>query len=176
MTSPGPAIRRAQPRRAALLLTALALSLSALAGCGADEGAVSLPGRSSPPAPVQAPASLVQSASQILAPGAAGGQESAATPGHQSGGTDAVVGLEDSGGNYRFDPSDLTFEVGETINFTVTAETEFHTFTVDDLGIDEAAGEAETVKFSFKFDSPGTYQLICVPHEAEGMVGTITVE
>ena len=102
--------------------------------------------------------------------------ESAVKREHQPGGTEVAVGLEDSGGNYRFDPSELTFKAGETVNFTVTAETEFHTFTIDDLSIDEAAGEGETVTFSFTFDSPGTYKLICVPHEANGMVGTITVK
>jgi len=58
----------------------------------------------------------------------------------------------------------------------MTSETELHTFTVDDLNIDQSVDAGETVGFSFKFDKPGTYLLICIPHESQGMIGKITVE
>jgi plastocyanin len=47
---------------------------------------------------------------------------------------------------------------------------------VDDLGIDESVDSGATVELSFTFDTAGTFELICVPHQALGMVGTITVQ
>ena len=75
------------------------------------------------------------------------------------------MSLQDSGGSgaYLFGPADLTFSVGDTITLELTSEGEFHTFTVDDLGIDVGV------------DPGSTKTLICVPLEVLGMVGTITV-
>ncbi len=75
-----------------------------------------------------------------------------------------------------FDPADLTFDAGETVDFTFVGESVFHTFTVEELGIDVDVNGGETVSFEFTFDEPGTYTLICIPHQALGMVGTITVQ
>ena len=75
-----------------------------------------------------------------------------------------------------FDPSQFTFDVGDRVTFTLWGETEFHTFTVGDLDIDVDVDEGTTETFSFTFDQPGTFQLICIPHEALGMTGTITVK
>ena len=71
-------------------------------------------------------------------------------------------------------PSDLTFKVGEKVEFTLLGETEFHTFTVDDLGIDESLDAGEEVVFTFTFDTAGTFDLICLAHPQ--MTGAITVE
>ena len=99
-----------------------------------------------------------------------------ATPAPPPDGT--VVNLQDPGGSgsYAFSPSEFRFSVGETVTFTLASETEFHTFTVDDLGIDQDVNAGETVELTFTFDTPGTFQLICIPHEVLGMVGTITVQ
>ena len=78
-------------------------------------------------------------------------------------------------GDYAFDPDELTFSVGETVEFTITSETEFHTFTVDELGIDQAIRGRETAVVTFTLDEAGTFELICIPHKALGMVGTITI-
>ena len=88
-----------------------------------------------------------------------------------------TVGLNDSGGPgpFFFDPVDLSFNASDTVNFEFVGESQFHTFTVEELGIDVDVGGGETVNFEFTFDTPGTYTLICVPHQALGMVGTITV-
>ena len=79
-------------------------------------------------------------------------------------------------GQYAFAPNAFSFSVGECVDFSMTGETESHTFTVDELQIDESVGARETATFSFTFDKAGTYRLYCIPHEAEGMVGTITVQ
>ena len=88
-----------------------------------------------------------------------------------------VKNLDQGGsGEYKFVPSEYTFEVGETVTFEMSGETEFHTFTVDDLDIDESVDGGQTVTFTVKFDRAGTFKLICIPHEAFGMMGTITVK
>jgi plastocyanin/peroxiredoxin len=87
------------------------------------------------------------------------------------------VQLTDGGGQgpFAFSPAAFSFSAGDTVNFTVAAESVFHTFTVDDLGIDVVIDGGDIIGFSFTFDKPGTYELICIPHQALGMVGTITV-
>ena len=89
-----------------------------------------------------------------------------------------TVNLNDSGGKgpFAFAPADLTFEVGETVEFTLVGDSVFHTFTVDDLGIDVDVDGGATVNFGFTFDEPGEYTLICIPHQALGMIGTIVVK
>jgi plastocyanin len=141
---------------------------------------------------------FVTVASVFLVTAACGGGQAAPTPLPTSapsptaaptaapGGLQAEVGLLDPGGTgtqkdpegkgYLFDPNEFRFKAGDTVLFVLTAETEFHTFTVDDLGIDVEVDPGETDTFTFTFDEPGEFRLICIPHEALGMVGTITVE
>ena len=92
--------------------------------------------------------------------------------------TELAVDMTDNGGlgPFEFDPVDFSFNTGETVNFTFTAESQLHTFTVADLDIDESVNGGEVADFSFTFDKPGTCDLICIPHQALGMVGTITVQ
>ncbi len=89
-----------------------------------------------------------------------------------------TVALQDpgSGGKYAFNPSTFNFKVGETVSFTLRGGGEFHTFTVEDLGIDESVDAGQTRTFSFTFNTAGTFQLICIPHETLGMVGIINVQ
>lgn len=86
--------------------------------------------------------------------------------------------MQDPGGSgaYAFDAADFTFSVGETVTFDLTSEEEFHTFTVTDLSINVAVNAGATQTLEFTFEQAGTYELICIPHQALGMVGTITVQ
>lgn len=150
-------------RLTALILLAALASL-AVAACSSATTAEPTPQPSSPPPPPRGPTVLADTSAGA---GAAGG--SAAE------GTEVVVALEDMGGQYAFAPADLTFTVGDAITFVLTAQTEFHTFTVDDLGLDVVVNGGETVRHTFTFDQAGTFSLICIPHGLQGMVGTITV-
>lgn len=89
-----------------------------------------------------------------------------------------VVTLNDSGGRgpFAFEPAEFTFDVGELVSLTLISESQFHTFTVEELGVDVSVNGGETVSVSFTFDEPGTYELICIPHQALGMKGTVTVQ
>ncbi len=101
----------------------------------------------------------------------------AASEASTASGTIVEVLNKDVGGSgeYSFDPSEFTFSVGETVTFKLTAETEFHTFSVDELKIDQALEAGETAEVTVTFDKAGEFALYCIPHEALGMTGTITV-
>ena len=79
-------------------------------------------------------------------------------------------------GEYRFDPAELRFKAGQEVTFFLTGETEFHTFTVEELGIDVSLEAGEIVEYTYTFDEPGTFELTCIPHELLGMTGEIVVE
>ena len=78
-------------------------------------------------------------------------------------------------GEYKFDPGEFSFKVGDVVTFTLIAETEFHTFTVDDLGIDVAMDAGSSTTLNYTFDKAGEFKLVCIPHELNGMIGVITV-
>ncbi len=141
------------------------VSILLVACGGGTTPAPATPQPASPPPPPPAVAPAAPSAPSGLAPSAASGDQFEVT-------------LADPGGSgaYLFNPTDLTFDVGETVSLALKSESEFHTFTVDGLGIDESIGGGETASLTFTFDEAGTFELICVPHEALGMVGTITVK
>lgn len=92
------------------------------------------------------------------------------------------VDLKDRGLKYLFDPKAFTFKVGQKVKLVLTAETEFHTFTATDVPTEE--GEkinanvfgGQTVTLEFTPSEAGEFKLICIPHQAFGMVGTIIVE
>ena len=148
-----------------MLATATIISL-ALAACGGSAGPEATATVESPPPPPTRPVPTPEDV--VVEP----------TVEPPSAGTRVELAAKDIGGSgaYGFDPDKFTFSVGETVEFTITSETEFHTFTVDELGIDQAIRGRETAVVTFTFDTAGTFELICIPHEALGMVGTITVQ
>ena len=151
-----------------LAVVALLLGIFALASVACGEAAPTEPSeviiqRVSPPvpapAPTQAPDAADQQAAIIGTP---------VTVNMTGVGTAADPGV--------FDPVDFTFAVGEAVNFTLFAEDAFHSFTVSELEINVEVNADESGGLDFVFEEAGTYELICVPHEALGMVGTITVQ
>ena len=162
-------------RTALLLIPGLLLALL-LAACGSDDPAPPT-GVDSPAPPESASAGVIKAASQtIVGTETEGGVATVAQDGCEDG-TSRTVALQDPAGSgeYQFDPSDLTFAKGECVNFTFTSENEFHTFTVNALDIDVSIDGGETENLAFTFEAAGEFELICVPHELLGMVGTITV-
>ena len=104
------------------------------------------------------------------------------------------VGME----HHSFKPADVEVSVGETVVWG-NSGSRGHTVTAYDDGIPEGAayfasggfeseraardawpnGGAGNVApgetFSHTFEVPGTYAYVCIPHEPQGMDGTVTV-
>lgn len=109
-----------------------------------------------------------------------------------SGPSDTVVEMTSE---QRFEPDELTVSVGEKViwangtseSHTVTAyQDEFPSgakyfangATSEDDARADLAGQliAPDDRFEWTFEEPGTYRYFCIPHEGQGMVGSIVVE
>jgi plastocyanin len=78
-------------------------------------------------------------------------------------------------GSLRFDPSDLTINVGDTVVFSGGAN--FHTVTgrTNDPNPDPFCGMHRFTTCSRTFNTLGTFHYYCIPHEIAGMTGVIRV-
>ena len=86
-----------------------------------------------------------------------------------------VIDLKTTSQPYTFEPTEFALKAGQSYVFDIVGDAEFHTFTVPKLDMDVYIDVNASLPLELKVDTPGTYELICVPHEALGMVGTITV-
>jgi plastocyanin len=86
------------------------------------------------------------------------------------------------GGNFRFDPSEVTVAVGGTV--TWEWDSGGHNVTPDTIpqdadwsGTEGAPGETYGAghTYSHTFETAGTYDYFCNPHRGAGMVGTVVV-
>jgi len=100
--------------------------------------------------------------------------QAAATPTTQPVGGN-VVSIELTENPYRFIPDSFDFKVGQTYTLSFNMPLEFHTFTVDELGIDITIDAGQKVTMQITPDKAGTFRLVCIPHEALGMVGEVRV-
>ena len=82
----------------------------------------------------------------------------------------------DGRGPYSYEPADFSFSVGDKVTFTLTSEAVYHTFTIDGTSVDVDVDVGEVVTYTYTFDEAGTFDLICIPHELNEMVGVITVQ
>lgn len=85
-------------------------------------------------------------------------------------------------GGKDFVPSEMTFKVGQTVNFTLvppSESTKTHSFTVFGLGINQFVKYGNPATLTYTFDKSGTFRLISTtmsPEFGRGtMKGTITV-
>ena len=161
-------------RNNVLQLAIVILLMISIAACGANENDSSASVDSQAP-PAQAPASVIEKA-----PGAGQASKETGTESSKASGDITkvnVVNQDPAGsGKYQFSPDEMQFKVGEIVQFTITAETEFHTFNVDELNIDQSVDGGETIVFTHTFDTAGTFRLYCIPHGENGMEGQIVVQ
>jgi len=78
--------------------------------------------------------------------------------------------------NLRFSPSEVTIEEGQTIRFFWSGQALPHN-AVEQNEVFDSGEPARNVDYAFTFERGmnGTFTFVCEPHEAFGMVGTITV-
>jgi len=82
-----------------------------------------------------------------------------------------TVSMED---NY-FEEADITVPVGTAVTWVQTGNNPHTTTSYDGLWDSGLIAGGSGGTFSYTFDEPGTYAYYCIPHEAQGMVGTVTV-
>ncbi len=82
-----------------------------------------------------------------------------------------TVSMEDN----FFDEADITVPVGTTVTWVQNGDNPHTTTSYDGLWDSGLMAGGSRGTFSFTFDEPGTYTYYCRPHEAMGMVGTVTV-
>ncbi len=160
MTGPG--------RKLLFVGTALALLLSVVAACRADDivipepVAVDVPIATQEPEPINTPVPA-HMATRIAA--------------REEGYKTFYMVTETAPGEYGFQPNKLTLEEGDNIRLLLkgTVEPEgygYHTFTLPSQGFSVLVPE-RTKSVWLTFDEPGEFEFYCIPHP--WMRGTITV-
>ena len=78
--------------------------------------------------------------------------------------------------NFRFTPSQITIDEGQSVRFFWNDEVLGHN-AVEENGFFDSGNPQTNVDYTFKFEvgSNGTYTYVCEPHELMGMEGFITV-
>src|SRR5215216_6737573 len=84
---------------------------------------------------------------------------------------EVTVRMEDN----FFDPANITVEPGTTVTWVQSGNNPHTTTSYDGLWDSGLLPGRSGQTFSFTFNTPGTYRYFCRPHEAMGMVGTVTV-
>ena len=78
--------------------------------------------------------------------------------------------------NLRFNPSTVTLNEGDTLRFVWGGQALPHN-SVEENGVFDSGDPERDVDFGhvFDYDSAGTYNFFCEPHESVGMLGSVTV-
>ncbi len=84
---------------------------------------------------------------------------------------EVTVRMEDN----FFAPANITVEPGTTVTWVQSGDNPHTTTSYDGLWDSGLLPGGSGQTFSFTFEEPGTYDYFCIPHEALGMVGTVTV-
>ena len=88
---------------------------------------------------------------------------------------DVIVTVDST--NLRFSPSEVTVQEGQAVRFVWSGQALGHNAVADDGLFDSGEPERDVdYRFVFEIGTAGEYQFVCEPHEAAGMIGTVTVE
>ncbi|MBW3534894.1 MAG: copper-binding protein [Gemmatimonadetes bacterium] len=74
----------------------------------------------------------------------------------------------------RFAPETVRIQAGGTVTWTNPSD-RVHTAT-DGANTFNSGNVSPGGSYSHTFDVAGTYRYICIPHESQGMTGTVVVE
>lgn len=86
-------------------------------------------------------------------------------------GQTVTVSMEDN----FFDASNITVEPGTTVTWVQNGNNPHTTTSYDGLWDSGMMAGGSGATSSYTFNEPGTYEYYCIPHESQGMVGTVTV-
>lgn len=76
--------------------------------------------------------------------------------------------------NFEFGPGTITAQSGEVSVYLTNNDSARHTFTVDELGVDESIAPGQSKQITFDAEA-GTFRFYCKPHDP-GMEGELTVK
>ena len=78
--------------------------------------------------------------------------------------------------DFYFEPTVLRGEAGQSLTLEAFNEgDEAHTFTSDELGVDQELGPGEEASIDITFPDSGQVVFICRFHESQGMRGAVEV-
>jgi plastocyanin len=77
--------------------------------------------------------------------------------------------------DFEFQPDEIDADRGTVGVFITNEDPASHTFTIDELDVDVVIPQGAKVRVEFEADG-GEYEFICVPHEGNGMTGTLQVQ
>ncbi|MBI1973356.1 cupredoxin domain-containing protein [Candidatus Micrarchaeota archaeon] len=91
------------------------------------------------------------------------------------GGGGQTVNFTIEAGSLRFAPDSITVKAGDHVHLTIVNKDVFHTFTIDELGVNFQLPAGQTKEFDFTASKSGTFAFYCaVPgHREGGMHGTM---
>jgi plastocyanin len=80
-------------------------------------------------------------------------------------------------GNFFFAPASLTADPGQSVTVTISENSGFHTFVIDEIGFTARITEGGSFTFTAPTE-PGSYAFYCDvgTHRAQGMEGVLVVE
>lgn len=90
-----------------------------------------------------------------------------------------IVELTVEGSPFKFEPSTLTVNEGQTVRVNFVNLSGMHDFVIDELGVStQVLGQGENETFEFVASQKGSFTFYCsVPgHRSQGMEGTLVVE
>ncbi|HMB49927.1 MAG TPA: plastocyanin/azurin family copper-binding protein [Natronoarchaeum rubrum] len=96
-----------------------------------------------------------------------------------AGGGDMVEVIAGPGGDLVFEPAELSIDAGTTVRWVWDSDNHNVVPTSQPQGANwEGYPEIANAgtEYEHTFETTGTYEYVCEPHEAAGMVGSITVE
>ena len=77
--------------------------------------------------------------------------------------------------DFEFQPEEIDANGGTVGVFITNEDPASHTFTIEELDVDVVIPQGAKVRVEFEADG-GEYEFICVPHEGNGMTGTLQVQ
>jgi len=101
------------------------------------------------------------------------------TGGNQTAGGDTVEVIAGPGGDLVFEPAELSIDPGTTVMWVWESDNHNVVPTSQPQGANwEGYPDIENTGFEYEhtFETTGTYEYVCEPHQAAGMTGSITVE
>ncbi|WP_132056818.1 halocyanin domain-containing protein [Halorussus amylolyticus] len=87
-----------------------------------------------------------------------------------------MVGAEGNGGGFAFGPAAVAVSTGTTVVWEWTGDGDAHNVVAEDGSFESEQVTEAGHTFEHTFEETGTYEYVCVPHEAMGMKGAIVVE